>query len=162
MPGILQCEGDLKMENVKENLKRLFINALIKLPKFQLAFRPSGVKFEENASIVQLHIDSTDCYGGFSIGDICMLKKNCAWYTGGPFRAAKANLGGNTNAYRIVAFVELTGHLRRGVGIRFRDKFCVLAGVFALSSYFIEKADERPNAPVLLFWVGGLQKIEQK
>lgn len=152
------------METKKIELKRLFIEALKISEKFQLAFRPTGAKFEENESVViLLDIDSIDSYGGFCVGDLCRLQINASWYAEGVYEVAKHDFV-LTDAYRIAVFVDLTGHLQQCPKIKLRDKFCVLARLPRQKgdSHLIERIDERLNAPIALFWVGALEKVKEK
>lgn len=95
------------MEDLKERLREEFINALKDAKRFRLVFRPDGIKFDENRAMVRLDLDE---YKGFSIGSAC-------------FPPGRANIYG----YPIVAFVEMTGYLKGGGGIKIKDMCCVLA-----------------------------------
>lgn len=150
------------MEMKKIELKELFIKALEISKNFQLAFRPAGAKFEENESaVVLLDIDSIDSYSGFSVGDLCRLEINASWYAKGVYEAVKHDFV-LTDAYRIAVFVDLTGHLRQCPNIKLRDKFCALARLPRQKggSHFIERIDERLNAPIALFWIGAIRKVK--
>lgn len=150
-------ESKLEAEDWKRKFLKGFLEQLIVRRTFHLFFRPKGIKFEEGLARV---LTDSDAYGGFSIGDVCVLKDR-QWYIDEGEKCVSIS---SDVQYRIVAFIELIGHPKSPIKIENRikieGKFCVLFKKKGLS-YSIQALDDRPLSPILLFWVGGLEKVKE-
>ncbi|MDA2936035.1 hypothetical protein MYX06_02360 [Patescibacteria group bacterium AH-259-L05] len=75
---------------------------------------------------------------------------------------------------RIAAFVKLTGHIRTGEikkkigGTKITDTFCAVASDRAItlgyqgSRCILKQHMSNYSTPILLFWIGSLEKLEEK
>ena len=147
----------LGREEWKREFLKKFLEQLIVRRTFCLFFKPKGVKFEIGSARV---LTDLDVYKDFSVGDVCFLKDS-QWHINEGEKCVSIS---SCVQHRIAAFVELIGHPKSPVEIENRikieGKFCVLFRKEELS-YSIQTLDDRPLSPILLFWVGGLERVKE-
>jgi len=162
-------KGEPKM-NHKDTikLKEVFLEALIRRRKFQLASRPLDFKFKENNPNILISLDE---FKGLFIGDICSFyPTRNTWYTKNLFGTSWIDEFKSHWKYKICAFIEMTGHLKEGKGIKITDMFCVLIHYSepAFSSILREirysdivkvEFEKDKESPILLFWTEALKKV---
>ena len=145
------------METTKENLKRSVVEALkfSKNAKLLPVLEFKGIKFDEDRPMVLLGLDTCN---SLSVGDSCVIERQILRYSDDFIPAFFPEVG------IIAAFVELTGHLKYGRGIKIKDMFCILArpSNSILSPIEMTHVNQQDEAIIYLFNIGGLKKVEEK
>lgn len=105
--------------------KLLVLRALRKAKKVRPVPRLDGVKFDENRPVVRLDLDS---FKGLTVGDLCRIKPELEQ----AYLFFIEDFGPRDlieQEFRVMAFVELEGHLKEGKGAKVRDILAVVGRV---------------------------------